>query len=53
MIFDNQDFHDFCRSWSVFLVFPWVDHSRTGSQVVAWLFIAAAVTDAKHALGWL
>ncbi len=35
----------------VFLVFPWVDHSRTGSQVVAWLFIAAAVTDVID--GWL
>jgi len=29
----------------VFLVFPWVEASRVGSQVVAWLFIAAAVTD--------
>jgi len=35
----------------VFLVFPFVDHSRTGSQVVAWLFIAAAVTDVVD--GWL
>ncbi|NNL64634.1 MAG: CDP-diacylglycerol--glycerol-3-phosphate 3-phosphatidyltransferase [Myxococcales bacterium] len=35
----------------VFLVFPWVDHSRTGSQVVAWLFIVAAVTDVID--GWL
>jgi CDP-diacylglycerol--glycerol-3-phosphate 3-phosphatidyltransferase len=35
----------------VFLVFPWVDHSRTGSQVVAWLFIVAAVTDVVD--GWL
>lgn len=35
----------------VFLVFPWVADSRTGSQVVAWLFIAAAVTDVVD--GWL
>jgi CDP-diacylglycerol--glycerol-3-phosphate 3-phosphatidyltransferase len=35
----------------VFLVFPWVDHSRLGSQVVAWLFIVAAVTDVVD--GWL
>jgi len=35
----------------VFLVFPWVDHSRGGSQAVAWLFIAAAVTDVVD--GWL
>jgi CDP-diacylglycerol--glycerol-3-phosphate 3-phosphatidyltransferase len=35
----------------VFLVFPWVSDSRTGSQVVAWLFIVAAVTDVVD--GWL
>jgi len=35
----------------VFLVFPWVDHSRLGSQIVAWLFIVAAVTDVVD--GWL
>ena len=35
----------------VFLIFPWVDHSRGWSQVVAWIFIAAAVTDVAD--GWL
>ncbi len=35
----------------VFLVFPWIDHSRLWSQVVAWLFIAAATTDVVD--GWL
>jgi CDP-diacylglycerol--glycerol-3-phosphate 3-phosphatidyltransferase len=35
----------------VFLVFPWVESSRLGSQIVAWLFIVAAVTDVVD--GWL
>jgi len=35
----------------IFLVFPWVDHSRLASQLVAWLFIVAAVTDVVD--GWL
>lgn len=35
----------------IFLVFPYVEGSRTGSQVIAWLFIAAAVTDVID--GWL
>lgn len=35
----------------VFLFFPLVDHSRAGSQVVAWLFIVAAATDVID--GWL
>jgi len=35
----------------VFLVFPWVHESRGASQLTAWLFIAAAVTDVVD--GWL
>jgi len=35
----------------LFLFFPFVADSRTGSQVMAWLFIAAAVTDVVD--GWL
>jgi len=35
----------------VFLFFPLVDHSRTGSHLVAWLFIVAAATDVVD--GWL
>ena len=35
----------------VFLIFPWVEGSRGGSQLVAWLFIAAATTDVID--GWL
>jgi len=35
----------------VLLVMPWVQDSRAGSQLLAWLFIAAAVTDLVD--GWL
>ncbi len=35
----------------VFLLFPLVDHTRGGSQLVAWLFIVAAITDVVD--GWL
>lgn len=35
----------------VFLIFPWIDHSRFGSQFTAWLFIVAATTDVID--GWL
>jgi CDP-diacylglycerol---glycerol-3-phosphate 3-phosphatidyltransferase len=35
----------------VLLVFPWVADSRIWSQILAWLFIAAAVTDLVD--GWL
>ena len=35
----------------VLLVLPWVQDSRLGSQVLAWLFIVAALTDLVD--GWL
>jgi CDP-diacylglycerol--glycerol-3-phosphate 3-phosphatidyltransferase len=35
----------------VLLLLPWVQDSRLGSQVMAWLFIVAAVTDLVD--GWL
>ena len=35
----------------VLLLLPWVQDSRTGSQVLAWLFIVAALTDLVD--GWL
>lgn len=35
----------------MFLAFPLIDHTRWGSQLMAWLFIAAAITDVID--GWL